>query len=162
MAAIHVESTFQVENNPGCWTGPLTPFERKLLRPLPLYGLEQLRIRFLPALTYNHSPEMGARAVFQMAYETELGAALSRSVTLDPGVKEARVCTRRRYVQIDQSMRDFRFLYRPAVSALVEAEVIPHEHSALLFRYLNKPYAKYRTCAIAALLCFSAALLLPE
>ena len=145
--------SFSVQSNPACWNGALSPFESKLLLPLPSYPLEQLRLRFLYAVTNSYDTVKSARAVAQMAFETEIGAALAKLIELPPEVATSRVCTRRKFLEIDTDMQRFSFLFSPALNA---ATFLPDSYVQLFRWHLSQPYAKYRVCATAALLCMAA------
>lgn len=155
-------SSFTVKKNPVCWDGTLSAFELKLLEPLPYYALEQLRTRFLHFVTADHSLKRSVRGAVQMAYETELGTTLLRVAPPPPGLREAQICERRRYLEIDRDMANFTFLYAPALQAFEESGKLPQSYIKLLRRHLSKPYPKYRVSAVAALLCFAAAFLVAE
>lgn len=153
---------FDVEANPACWDGALTFFELKLLEPLPFYALEQLRVRFLHALTTTKDPRHSARALAQMAFETEIGAAIKKMVSLLPEVQTSVVCDRRRYLEIDADLSTYGFLVGPALDVAIEEGVLPSTYVRLFETHIRSPYAKYRMCGVAALLCAAAQLLVPE
>ena len=140
-------------------TIPISPLEQTLLQPFADYALESLRTRFLYAVTSDHAPAASARAVAQMAYETELRAPLIKTLAPVPGVAEEVVATRRRHLEIDSDMATFNFLYEPALSALDALAVLPLIYIRLLRSYLNAPYPNYRMSAVSAILCFAAAVL---
>jgi len=148
--------SFTVEANPACWSGTPTPFEDKLLTALPHYALEQLRTRFLFAVTTGRTPNRSARAALQLAFETELSASLTKVVRILPEVKRTLVCDRRRYLEIALDMAQYKFLLEPALVAASAAAFLPDSYLDLIRNHLNSPYPRYRVSAIAALLCFSA------
>ena len=150
--------SFSIQSNPACWSGALSPFELKLLEPLPSYPLEQLRQRFLYAVTGSYDTVMSARAAAQMAFETEIGAALAKLIELPPEVATSRVCPRRTFLAIDADMQRFSFLFGPALDA---ATFLPDSYVRLFRQHLGQPYAKYRVCATAALLCAATKYLVP-
>lgn len=162
MANVSQSFSFTVENDPTCWHGLASYFETKLLRPLPYYALEQLRLRFLFAVTTTHDGLKGARAVLQMAFDTEVGAVLAKSITLAPDVLASTVCERRRFLDIDIDMRLFGFLIEPALTAAEDNAVLPAAYLRLIRAHLQSPYARYRVCAIAGLLCLATAQLIPD
>lgn len=145
-----------------CWTGSLSTFELRLLRPLPMYALEQLRVRFLHVVTTTQEPVKAARAVLQMAFDTEIKAALAKIITLAPDVLSSRVCERRRFLEIDADMQLFKFLWAPALDAVREREFIPFQYVELLERHYEAAYPRYRVSAIAALLCLAASYLVED
>lgn len=161
MPSISFSFSFDVEQNPVCWTGALTSFENKLLMPLPSYALDQLRVRFMHTLTTTHEAKKNARALAQMAFETEIGAAIGKVVLLEPEVRSSVVCERRRYLDVDADMKLFSFLVSPALEAVRDGKYLPDAYVRLFETHLASPYAKYRMCAIAALLCVSAQIALP-
>lgn len=162
MPTVSAQFLFDIEPNPVCWTGLPSHFELRLLQPLPIYALEQLRQRFLYAVTTGHNPIRSARAVAQMAFETEIGTAIAKLVQLPPDVFTSLVCDRRRYIEIDNDMAAFSFLFAPALDGVRQAGYLPESYVRLFEEHLKKPYAKYRVCDIAALLCISAFYLVPE
>jgi hypothetical protein len=135
---------------------PTTPLETALLAEFPDYALESLRTRFLYFVTSDHAPADSVRAVVQMAYETELGVPLSRTIAIVPGIAAETVSTRRRSLSIDEDMQSFMFLYEPALKALDTLEILPRSYVRFLESYIRAPYSRYRMCALATLLCFSA------
>lgn len=146
---------------PVCWDGMLTPLEQKILRPLPIYALEQLRVRFLQALTTTRDMKKSARALAQLAYETEIGAAIVKVVPVAPEVGTSVVCERRRYLEIDADMQLFSFIIGPALEAAREEKILPEAYVRLFDNHLHSGYPQYRTCATAALLLIAAQLALP-
>lgn len=151
--------TYTIQANPACWEGSLSPFESKLLQPLPLYAVEQLRTRFLHAVTTSREPTKNARAILQMAFDTEIGTPLAKLITVAPDVRASRVCERRRFLDIDTDMRMFKFLWAPALDALREQGSIPLRYIDLVERHFDAGYPRYRVAAIAALLCMAASYL---
>ena len=139
-----------------CWAGASSVFELKLQQPLPSYALEQLRTRFMHAVTTTHAPVASARAVFQMAYETEIGTALIKVVDIPQDAQVAVVCERRSYIDIDADMQQFSFLLNPAMEAALALGYLPKEYVALFDTHIRSKYAKYRMCGIAAFLCMTA------
>ena len=137
-------------------TLPITPLETALLTAFPDYALDSLRTRFLYAVTSDHAPEASARAVVQMAYETELRAPLRRMRDIAPGIADERVPTRLRFLEISDAMASFAFLFAPALTALASLAILPESYIRFLQSYLDAPSPRYRMCAVAALLCFTA------
>lgn len=154
--------SFAVGGNPACWAGSLSRFELKLLHRFPVYALEQLRTRFLYAVTTTHDSLVGARAIAQMAFETEIGTAIAKVVSLPPDVFTSNLCERRTYLEIDADMELFNFLLNPALVGVLDSGFLPESYVRLFKTHLSRPYAKYRMCAIAALLCMSAQYLIPD
>lgn len=158
MAIVHVsqEFSFSVKGAAGCWSGTLSPFEQALLRPLPSFPLEQLRRRFLYAATTNHDLVKSARATLQMAFDTEVGAALEKVISFPPDALTSNVCQRRRFLDVDADLRSFSFLLPPALDSAEKAGFLPQPYVNLLKLHLGSPYPRYRVAATAALLCFAA------
>lgn len=140
-------------------TIPISPLEQTLLQPFADYALESLRTRFLHAVTSDHVLTSSARAVVQMAYETELRAPLIKTIAPIPGIAEEIVASRRRHLEIDADMATFAFLYEPAMTAMSALTVLPDSYIRFLRSYLQAPYPRYRMCALSAILCFAAATL---
>jgi hypothetical protein len=153
---------FTIEANPACWTGPPSHFELKLLQTLPIYALEELRARFVQSVTTTQNPTQAARRVFQMAFETEIGAAIAKVIDILPDQASALVCPARRYLEIDADMAPFSFLYEPALTVIAETGILPVSYVNLFRAHITSPYARYRMCGIAALLCVVAALTVPD
>ncbi len=145
----------------GCWIGLPSPFEMKLLAPCPTYALEQLRQRFLFAVTTTHDLVQSARAVLQMAFETEVGTILVKQVTLASDVMSSVVCVRRHYIDVDQDMRLQRYLVNPAFDDLAKLPGMPQPYVDFLARYVMSDYPRYRMSAIAGALCVTKALQTP-
>jgi len=144
-----------------CWAGTPTPFELKLQQPLPRYALEQLRVRFMYAVTTTHGLNASSRAVFQMAYETEIGTALFKLQPITAEIRDPVVCERRSFLDIDSDMKNFSFLINPALDAAAKEGFLPLMYIDLLRTHISQPYPRYRMCGIAALLCFAAHYLVP-
>lgn len=154
--------SFDVESDPACWNGTPTYIEMKILRQLPHYAIEQLRTRFLHAITTNHDLRKGARALAQMAYETEIGAAIFKVVPVPAEIPMSNVCERRRYLDIDVDMKKYFFLLGPALQDLRDEGILPDSYVRLFETHLASPYARYRVCAMAALLLISTQLLISD
>lgn len=121
--------------------------------PLPTYALEQLRQRFLFAVTTNHDPIKSARVVLQMAFETEIGAILTKQIATPAGFMTSTVCERRHYIDVDQDMSLQRYLIGPALTDLANTPNMPSSYVDFLTRYLTTDYPRYRMSAIAGVLC---------
>ncbi len=139
----------------GCWIGFPSAFERQLLTPLASYALEQLRLRVLFTLTDTHDYVQSARALLQMAFETEAGTVLVKMIDLSPDVLQTKVCPRRHYIDVDSDLRAFSFLFEPALSDI--STKIPDPYVNFLRRFLSSDYPRYRVSATATLLCLAAA-----
>lgn len=137
-------------------TLPITPLETALLGPFSNGALELLRSRFLYVVTTDHTPTESVRAVVQMAYETELGTALSRTIAIAPGIADELVTTRQRFLTIDVDMKPFVFLYVSALKAFNILKILPRNYVRFLKTYLQAPTPRYRMSAVATLLCFAA------
>lgn len=144
-----------------CWNETSTAFELRLLKPFDDYALEQLRQRFLFSLTSPADMKKSARALFQMAYETEVGVVLAKMIPLPASVPESNVCERRRFRDIDKDMQLHRFLVVPALDALEETPNMPAPYMDLIRRYATADYPRYRVCALAAALCLATFLRTP-
>lgn len=162
MPQIISDYDFIIESNPACWAGLLSHFELKLLQPFPIYALEQLRARFLFTVTTTHNLVQAARRTFQMAFETEIGVAIQKVVNILPDQQSSLVCPARRYLEIDGDMAAFSFLYEPALDIIESNGFLPVYYVNLFRTHLKSPYARYRVCALAALLCVSAQYLIPD
>lgn len=162
MPQVIADYDFIVEDNPACWAGLLSHFELKLLRTLPIYALEQLRARFLHTVTTSSDSRQAARRVFQMAFETEIGVAIAKIVSILPDQRDALVCPARRYLEIDGDMAPFSFLYAPALDVIEQNGFLPLYYVNLFRAHIGSPYARYRMCGVAALLCATAQYLIPD
>lgn len=160
MPTVVNEFDFFIQENPSCWTGASSFFELKMMRALPDYALEQLRQRVFYAVTTDHARIRSARAILQMGFETELNATLNKIVRPAPDVLAARVCERRRYLDIDRDLQQYRFLIGPALEAMIQA--VPAPYARLLRRYIGSDYARYRVSGVCALLCFATAHFIPD
>lgn len=144
-----------------CWNGTSTAFETRLLTPLPTYALEQFRQRFLYSLTAPFVATKAARVLLQTAFETEIGAALAKLITLPASVPESIVCERRHFIDIDKDMQLQRFLVGPAFDALELTPNMPAPYMDLVRRYATSDYPRYRVCAFSAAVCLATFLLTP-
>jgi len=131
-----------------------SPLETKILRPLPDPALEAFRSRVLRAVTLNGASAPAARAVVQMAFETELRAVLTKLIKVAPDLLAATVPERRRFLEVDADLGRYGFLVEPALAALSSA--VPDSYVRLLRRYLGSRYARYRVSATCAVLCLAA------
>jgi hypothetical protein len=140
-----------------CWNGTPSAFETQLMAVQPNYALEQLRQRLMYAVVSPYDPTKAARVVFQMAYETELAAILAKMITLPASVPTtvSTVCERQSFTDADASMQLYSFLVSPALTALGNLPNIPAPYVDLLARYATSEYPRYRTCALAAILCLA-------
>lgn len=143
----------------GCWIGVSSAFELRLRTPLPTYGLESLRQRFMFFVTNSHEPVKSARVVLQMAFETEMKATLVKLIDLPADVMRSNVCQRRGFIPIDRDMAAMRFLVEPALNELAAVPNVPVEYVDLIRRYAISDYPRYRVCAIADALCLAAVVL---
>jgi hypothetical protein len=107
---------------------PISPLEQALLVPFTNPALEELRSRFLHVVTSDRNSSAAVRAVVQMAYETELSAALSQTIAQVPGIAEAWISTRRRFLEIDNDMAPFNYLYDPALDAVEALAILPSSY----------------------------------
>lgn len=144
-----------------CWNGTSSAFEVRLLAPFTNYALEQLRLRFMFALVAPSNPKKAARVLFQMPYETEIGAVLTKMIPLPASISESNVCERRRFVDIDKDVQLHRFLVGPALDALEETPNMPAPYMDLIRRYATSDYPRYRVSALAGALCLATFLLTP-
>lgn len=119
------------------------------------YPLEQLRQRFMFALTANHDLVKSARVLFQMAFETEINAILVKMIALPASVPESTVCERRHFIDIDNDMKLQRYLVGPAIDSMETIPGIPVPYVDFIRRYANASYARYRMCALAAAICLA-------
>jgi hypothetical protein len=98
-----------------------------------------------------------------MAFQTEIGAAIRALVPLSPDVLTSNVCERRSFIDVDADLTSYSFIIDAAVQSVRRAGFLPASYVQMFEAYLEKPYPKYRVCALAALLCISAAYLVqPE
>lgn len=146
------------EDANGCWIGLPSPFEVLLLQPLPTYAIEQLRQRFLFAVTTTHDQVKSVRVVMQMAFETEVGAILVKQITPPAGLATTKVCERRHYIDVDSDLRLLRYLINPALIDLMNTPNMPAAYVDFIVNYLASDYPRYRMSAIATMLCVAKAL----
>lgn len=147
------------EDANGCWIGAPSVFEQNMLKTLSVAALEQLRLRLLFAVTTSHDPVQGARAMLQMAFETEAGVVLVKLMTPPPDLEAHKVCPRRRYLDVDSDMRSYGFLVDPAISGLAQLPTPALDpYVQLLRRQVASNYPRYRVSALAAVVCMAVAL----
>lgn len=135
----------------------MTAFETKLLTPFPTYALDQLRRRVLFSATTNHVPADNARAVFQMAFDTEIRTVLSKVVQIPDEVAADNVASRRTFLAVASDLSLYGFLIEPALTELAALPDVPPPYIDLLRRYLQARAPRYRVSAACALLCLAAA-----
>ena len=135
----------------------MNAFETKLLTPLPSYALDQLRRRLLFSSTTNHVPADNARAVFQMAFDTEIRTVLSKVVQIPDEVAADIVASRRNFLAVAHDLALYGFLVEPALTELAALPDLPPPYVDLLRRYLQARAPRYRVSAACALLCLAAA-----
>lgn len=128
-----------------------------MLLPLKDYALEQLRARLMTLVVTPVSPVKAARAIFQMALETEMRAVLTKLIEVAPDVETSNVCERRRYLEVDIDMRAHHYLIGPAFAALAKAPDVPRPYVDLVRRYGRSAYPRYRVSALAVTLCLAVA-----
>lgn len=131
--------------------------ETALARILGLYGIEQLRTRFLFSVVDSRSVADGVLVAAQMAVETEIGVVLTKVIMPSPSVPGAVVASRRRFLDVDKDLRANRFLIEPALDDLTRLGA-PEPYVGLFRRHLASDYPRYRVCATAAVLSLAAAL----
>jgi hypothetical protein len=141
----------------GCWVGVSSPFEMRLQHALSVYPIDQLRLRMLHTLTETHDTVQSARVMVQVVCETELRAVLTKVANVTSDVNASKVCSRRKYIDVDADLRRHNYLVGPAVSALRSLPNLPAPYVDLVTRYLGSHYAKYRVSALAAAVCLTAA-----
>lgn len=135
----------------------MIPLEVALVRVLGLYGIEQLRTRFLFSVVDSRNPADGVLVAAQMAIETEIGVILTKVIAPSPSVPGTAVASRRRFLDVDKDLRANRFLIEPALDDLTDLGA-PEPYVGLLRRHLASDYPRYRVCATAAALSLAAAL----
>ena len=149
------------ENTRGCWdpqASPPSPFEQKLLRSLPSPTLELLRVHLLQAATETREGVKGARTVVQLAFDTTLRVYLNELVTVPQGVLDARVCERRRYIEIDRDMQRVSYLYAPGITDAIADQVFSLAYAeGVRVKLLAGKDPRTRMGALAVLLCLSTA-----
>ncbi len=139
---------------------PITPLEVSLLKPLPVVTLDAYRRLFLQAVVSPSEPQRAARAVVQLAFEDELRVFMTEAL-VPAHVLEAKVCTRQRYLDIDNSMLSNAYLARPVIAALVSAGVMTPPYAHAIDVHLTGRHPRARVCAAAVLLCLAARKLNP-
>lgn len=140
-----------------CWNGTSSAFEERLLKANSNYAVEQFRQRFLHVSVENAVPKKAARAVLQMALETELAVVLTKLIDVSPDVLTSLVCERRRYLEIDIDMRGHHYLIGPFLKEVAALPAIPTPYVDLMRRYARSAYPRYRMSALAAALCAAVA-----
>ena len=141
--------------NVTCWNGTPTAFEQQLMAAQSNYALEQLRQRLMYAVVSPFNLTQAARVILQMAFETEMSAFLNKMIALPASVPASVVCERQEFIVIDQTMQLYSFLIQPAFTALSQLPNIPQPYVDLLQRFAASDYPRYRTCALAAVLCLA-------
>lgn len=141
------------------WNNTLTAREEQVLQAIPSYAFEQFRQRLLTLVTSDKDPRAAARALYQMAYETDVSVILKTVAPLAAGVAETYLPTRQSYLQIDQAMAPFQFLLEPALEGLRQINLLAVPYLDFLRKYVNSRLPRYRVSAMAALVCLAGAAL---
>lgn len=139
----------------------MTDFEAALLKALPTYALDQLRRRLLFSSTTNHLASDSARALFQMAYDTEIRAIVSKIVALPDEVAAVVVAARRSFLAVDADLSLYGFLVEPALAELEAIPDMPPPYVDLIRRHLQARSPRYRVAAAASSLCLATAFAYP-
>jgi hypothetical protein len=142
----------------GCWIGPSSAFETRLLQPFTTYAMEQLRQRFLFTLTTTHDGVRSARALMQMAFETEVSTILVKMIDVPADLATTKVCERRHYIDVDNDMRLQRYLIGPSLDDLLQTPNMPEPYVDFLIKYLGSDYPRYRISALSVMVCIAKAL----
>lgn len=152
------------EDTRGCWDpslAPPIPFEQRLLVALPAPSLDLLRLHLLQAATETRDPVKGARTVVQLAFETELRVYLNEVIVVPEAVLDARVCERRRYLEIDGDMRRVAYLYERGIGEAIAHQVVSRAYAdGVRVKLLSGKDPRTRMSALAVLLCLAIARLL--
>lgn len=149
--------TFTIQANTACWDGSTpTEFEDVLLLPFTTPDLERLRTLLLQFAVSELNQVKAARAVLQMAFETEIAAVISDYVPITDAVKQSLVCPRRKFLDIDKDLNQSRRIYSTSLDALKVAGVLPDEYLRLFSRHIDNNQPKYRVSALCALVCYAA------
>lgn len=152
-ASLTYSFTTSVSDN--CWDSDLTDFEEAILLPFVSKDLEELRALLCKYSTSPYAGNKAARAILQMAHETELSNIIEEYAPITDAIINSNLCNRNRYLDIDKSLRTKNYLYASVMDTLALHGVMPLPYKNLFLRHLNSDYPKYRIAAVSAVICYA-------
>lgn len=139
-----------------CWNSKLqslTDFELRFLNKLDGDNLDLLRLLILKFSLNTTDDQQACRAILQMAFETEIQSILE-FVPFTRSIATTLLCDRRKFIDIDRDLIQYKHLYSLAVEEAQELYNIPEPYGRVLLSYMNSAYSNQRIGSVCALLCF--------
>lgn len=157
------EFSFTVRADPLCYTGaePLTP-ETWILRPMTRFlDLEPLRMLLVQhvlddaAFQIGNRDQVAARALYQLAYDTEISAVLNPYMRPDTRALATTVCQKRSTLELAGLLESYQNRLAAGLDALIVHGALPREYRANLADYQDSLLYTYRV-AVAVVAVFLA------
>jgi hypothetical protein len=147
--------SFTTSVNSDCWDSTITSFEELILLPFLSPDLEELRALLLQYTITPYTDNQAARAVMQMAHETELTNIIQEFAPITDEIKNAKLCHRNKYLDIDLSLRSKNYLFDKALTTLVTHKLMPDSYRKLFQIHSKSAYPKYRIATVCAIICYA-------
>lgn len=147
--------TFTVRLNPGCYAGNnLLPLEALILSPMQRFlDLEPLRLLLLNQAIVDtggstaNRDNLAARALYQMAYDTEISGILNPYTRRDDAAIATRLCNKRPTLAMSQVLDGIRPGLERGIESLFSQGALPREYQSNLTDYLDSMLYSYRVSA---------------
>lgn len=149
--------TFSIKNNLACWDGTLSTFETSLLNPITFSSpVELFKSKLMQFSIAPFKTKQAARAILQMATETELFSVLAEYIFVSEDIKKSNICERRKYLPIDKDILKYKHEYIVTLQTLLDVGYLSKEYYDLFEVHLNSNNAHHRVSSMCVLMCYSA------
>lgn len=146
---------FTVRINPDCYSGNgLIDLESLVLSPMQRFlDIEPLRLLLLQqALVDTESVDLNrdnlaARALYQMAYDTEISGVLNAYATRNDIALKSVLCNKRKTLDIAKVLDANKVLVDRAIDALFSQGALPREYRNNFVDYMDSMLFSYRVSA---------------
>lgn len=154
---------FTVRVDPTCYTG-LTPLsiELSLRDPYTLFlALEPLRelmfnnVLRIQSTSTDQTVNKAARAIYQLAYATELSTLQNPYGTLDSAALTTKVCEKQTVISVDLALSKQRIDIVNAIGSFKTLGVLDEAYSKIFHDYLDSSLYLYRVSLVANMLLFA-------
>lgn len=130
-----------------------------LLRPLTHFiTLEPLRLLMLQyvlddsAAAITNRDNIAARAIYQLAYESEVSAALNAFIRPDAGALASIISQKRPVLELAQRLEAYEAVYDRAIAHVFTSGAFPREYRNNFSDYFGSLLYNYRVSAVCALI----------
>lgn len=154
--------SFTVMQDSAVFTGAsLAPIEQALLAPMDRFlDVEPLRLLLLryalrDGISASNRDALAVRALYQMAYDTEVSSILNAYITPDPRVLASIIAQKRKSIEIDAVLQQNRRMIDIAIDNLFREQVLPREYRDNLVDYSESLLYPYRVSMAAAIVLFA-------